>query len=278
MKMYKVFNPDWTCKGFQYEIGKTYTHEGDISMCNTGFHACKKAVDCFSYYSFDPENKVAEVHLTGGLKHGSNKSVGHKIKIVKEIKWEELLTMVNTGVGNSGYSNSGDRNSGNRNSGNSNSGYSNSGYSNSGYSNSGYSNSGYSNSGDSNSGDSNSGNSNSGYSNSGNYNTGHFNSITPEDILVFNKPCKRSIWDKAIKPTFIYFELNEWVWWSFMSDKEKAINKDAFVTDGYLKTFGYKEAWKMAYDKASNNDIKLLKELPNFNTIVFEDITGIKVK
>jgi len=86
MKMYKVFNPDWTCKGFQYEIGKTYTHEGDISMCNTGFHACKKAVDCFSYYSFDPENKVAEVHLTGGLKHGSNKSVGHKIKIVKEIK------------------------------------------------------------------------------------------------------------------------------------------------------------------------------------------------
>jgi len=63
-----------------------------------------------------------------------------------------------------------------------------------------------------------------------------------------------------------------------MSDKEKAINKDAFVTDGYLKTFGYKEAWKMAYDKASNNDIKLLKELPNFNTIVFEDITGIKVK
>lgn len=24
MKAYKVFNPDWTCKGFQYEIGKRY--------------------------------------------------------------------------------------------------------------------------------------------------------------------------------------------------------------------------------------------------------------
>lgn len=42
MKAYKVFNPDWTCRGFQYEIGKTYVHNGDISMCQAGFHACKK--------------------------------------------------------------------------------------------------------------------------------------------------------------------------------------------------------------------------------------------
>ena len=24
MKGYKVFNPDWTCRNFQYEVGKTY--------------------------------------------------------------------------------------------------------------------------------------------------------------------------------------------------------------------------------------------------------------
>lgn len=27
MKGYKVFNKDWTCRGFQYEVGKTYEME-----------------------------------------------------------------------------------------------------------------------------------------------------------------------------------------------------------------------------------------------------------
>ena len=65
LRAFKVFNPDWTCKGFQYEIGKTYKIEGEPSMCESGFHACKKVSDCFSYYSFDPKNKVAEVELSG---------------------------------------------------------------------------------------------------------------------------------------------------------------------------------------------------------------------
>ena len=27
VKGFKVFNPDWTCRGFQYEVGKTYEEE-----------------------------------------------------------------------------------------------------------------------------------------------------------------------------------------------------------------------------------------------------------
>jgi hypothetical protein len=181
MKGYKVFNGDWTCMNFQYEVGKTYELAEPIEVCRRGFHFCEKIIDCFDYYSFSPINKVAEVDVLGSIKTNGNKSCTNKIKIVREIAWGEVLNLVNTGNGNSGYRNSGNRNSGNNNSGdnnsgNRNSGYNNSGYRNSGYGNSGYGNSGYRNSGDNNSGDNNSGYRNSGYGNSGYGNSGYRNS------------------------------------------------------------------------------------------------------
>mgnify|MGYP006267288197 FL=1 len=40
MKGYKGFNPDWTCRDFKFEVGKTFEHKGDVSLCNSGFHFC----------------------------------------------------------------------------------------------------------------------------------------------------------------------------------------------------------------------------------------------
>jgi hypothetical protein len=179
VKGFKVFNPDWTAKhDFKYEVGKTYETDEAPIVCNRGFHFCKKAVDCFNYYSFDPDNKVAEIIAIGGIDEEENgtKCATNKIKIVREIPWSELLELVNTGKGNSGYRNSGNGNSGNGNSGDWNSGDWNSGYRNSGYRNSGNGNSGDWNSGDWNSGDWNSGYRNSGNGNSGNGNSGNGNS------------------------------------------------------------------------------------------------------
>ena len=34
MIAYKVFNPDWTCRGFKYQIGKTYEEEASPSVCD----------------------------------------------------------------------------------------------------------------------------------------------------------------------------------------------------------------------------------------------------
>lgn len=112
MKGYKVFNPDWTCRGFQYKVGETYTHEGDIDACKSGFHFCRRAADCFNYYSFDSKNKVAEVEAIGVVKTDGNKSVTDKITIVREVEWQELLTIVNTGNRNTGNWNAGDWNAG----------------------------------------------------------------------------------------------------------------------------------------------------------------------
>jgi hypothetical protein len=285
MKAFKVFNSDWTCKGFQYKIGETYEIKGKPILCERGFHACKNVQDCFSYYSFNPENKVAEVELSGiVLGEDGDKQCASKITILKEISWTEMLVLANSGNGNSGHSNSGHSNSGHSNSGHSNSGHSNSGHSNSGDSNSGHRNSGDWNSGHSNSGHSNSGDSNSGHRNSGDWNSGHwnsgfFNSNTPDTILVFNKPCKRDLWDSVRKPDFIFnINLTQWISWLYMTDDEKKDNKNAFVTEGYLKVVDYKEAWAIAYEKATKEDIELLKALPNFNKKVFEKISDIKIK
>ena len=60
-KAYKGFNPDMTCRGFQYKEGETYTEE-KASLCNSGFHACEDPVDCFNYYN-PAESVFHEVEL-----------------------------------------------------------------------------------------------------------------------------------------------------------------------------------------------------------------------
>ena len=112
MKGYKVFNPDWTCRGFQYEVGKTYEEDVVPDVCKVGFHFCQKLADCFGYYNFDPNNKVAEIEALGDIDEGDNKCCTNKITIVQEITWQEVLEMVNTGKGDTGNCNSGNYNSG----------------------------------------------------------------------------------------------------------------------------------------------------------------------
>ena len=133
--------------------------------------------------------------------------------------------------------------------------------------------------GDKNSGNWNSGNWNSGNWNSGSLNVGFFNSITPKKILVFNKICDRDVWEQAKKPEFIYnVFLTQWINFDDMSNEEKLQHPAAEIQGGYLKTLSYKEAWEIAYARATKEDIELLKRLPNFNADVFEEITGIRIK
>ena len=55
MKAYKGFNKDMTCRGFQFEEGKTY-EEKEAKLGHSGFHACECPLDVFGYY--DPANSV----------------------------------------------------------------------------------------------------------------------------------------------------------------------------------------------------------------------------
>lgn len=112
VKGYKVFNPDWTCRGKQYSCPGNFEEDVTLSVCNSGMHFCKKASDCFNYYQFDPNNHVAEVVARGNVVEDGDKCATDKLEIIREIPWAELLEIVNTGKWCTGYGNSGNRNSG----------------------------------------------------------------------------------------------------------------------------------------------------------------------
>ncbi len=115
VKGFKVFNPDWTCKDKKYGCPGRFEEDVTPSICNKGMHFCKRASDCFNYYSFDPNNKVAEVIAYGEVSEEGDKCATNKLEVVREIPWSELLGLVNTGKGCTGRCNSGNRNSGNWN-------------------------------------------------------------------------------------------------------------------------------------------------------------------
>ena len=91
MKTYKGFNKDMTCRGFQYEEGKSY-EEKETIICETGFHAYEYPLDCFKYYR--PSGSIFHVVEQDGKisKHNDDsKVVSTKIKIGTEISIAGLV-------------------------------------------------------------------------------------------------------------------------------------------------------------------------------------------
>ena len=276
VKGFKVFNPDWTCKDKQYGCPGRFEEDVTPSICNKGMHFCKRASDCFNYYSFDPNNKVAEVIAYGEVSEEGDKCATNKLEVVREIPWSELLDLVNTGKGCAGLCNSGDWNSGDWNSGDCNSGDCNSGDR-----NSGNWNSGNWNSGNRNSGDCNSGNRNSGDCNKCSFSNGCFNTTSPK-IYLFNKPSSWTYRDWLNSEACCLIERIsdngvQWVQYSNMTDEEKAEHPEAETTDGYLKKLDDSECTVLWWCELSDRQKAIITAIPNFDKAIFKEITGIDV-
>ena len=264
---FKVFNPDWTCRGFQYEVGKIFEEDVEPSCCDRGFHFCENAADCFNYYSFNPDNKVAEVIAYGDIVRGDDKCCTNKIKIVREIPWQELLTIVNTGKSCTGLCNTGNRNTGNWNTGNRNTGNWNTGDC-----NTGNRNTGDCNTGNRNTGDCNTGNRNTGDWNKSSFNTGCFNT-EESTIMLFNKPSEWTYgdWlnsDARYLLMDIPKDVVEWVYEEDMTDEEK---ESTSILDE-------SECAQIWWDGLSEADRNKIKSIPNFDIEIFEQCTGIKIE
>ena len=91
IKAYKGFNKDLSCRGFQYEVGKEYEHNGAVSICNSGFHACINPFDVLDFYGDMLDDRYCEVEQSGETKSDEKKTVSSRIKIKAEIGWVGLF-------------------------------------------------------------------------------------------------------------------------------------------------------------------------------------------
>ena len=89
---YKGFDQDLKCRGFQFEIGKTYKHKGEVSVCNSGFHACENPLAVFEHYP--PTSRFAIVKCAGKISKGINdkKIACGELTVEAEIRLPELIS------------------------------------------------------------------------------------------------------------------------------------------------------------------------------------------
>ena len=239
MKGFKVFNSDWTCRGFQFEVGKTFTEDVTPVCCDRGFHFCTKAADCFRYYSFDPDNKVAEVEALGDIdtNNDDSKCSTNKIHIIREITWQEVLDLVNLGKACTGLCNSGNRNSGDWNSGD-------------------WNKTCFSN---------------------GCFNTESpkiFLFNKPSDWTYQDWLNSDARYILMNCPSNVI----AWVWDDDMTDEEKEQHPEYSVTGGFLKHIEKETGRQMWWDGLSDRKKDIVMQLPNFDKDIFKEITGITVE
>ncbi len=241
VKGFKVFNPDWTCRNKAYTCPGKFEEDVTPSVCDEGMHFCKKAADCFNYYRFDPENKVAEVVAYGTVAEDGDKCCTDKLEIVREIPWAELLEIVNTGKGCTGLCNSGDWNSG----------------------------------------DWNSGNRNSGDWNKCSFSNGCFNTTSPKIYLFNKpSEWTYEDWlnsEARYLLNQIPGDVLEYIYLSDMTDEEKADHPEAEITGGYLKKLDNSECAVIWWRGLSDRQKAIIIAIPNFDKAIFKEITGIDV-
>ena len=252
MKGYKAFDANLQCRGFQYEVGKTYELEGELAICKNGYHFCETISDCYYYYPIGNGTRICKVEALGRIVRRDNKICTDKIRVVEEVTDIDLVKC-NTGDYNSGNRNSGDYNSGNYNSGNYNSE------------------------------DYNSGNYNSGNYNSGNYSSGCFNTEKHPRIIMFNKQSEWTYCDWRKSKAFgilrgypmakaVWVDANE------MTNDEKAAHPEYETMGGILAkrkgTVTPQEWW----DGLDESDKEEVMSLPNFDADIFKEIMGINVR
>jgi hypothetical protein len=91
---YKGFDKDMKCQGFQFEVGKTYTHDGEVKLCSSGFHFCENPLDIFGYYCpADGKFHKVEADNVSEKTGDDSKHVAGRLHIGAELSLNSLIQL-----------------------------------------------------------------------------------------------------------------------------------------------------------------------------------------
>jgi len=94
---YKAFDANLQCRGFQFEVGKTYTHDGPVEACKGGFHACESPMDVWDYYPIIQDDgtltRYAEVEVAGDISREGDKLAAAQITIKAELRLSDFVRL-----------------------------------------------------------------------------------------------------------------------------------------------------------------------------------------
>ena len=88
----KGFDKNLCCRDYQFEVGKTYTHDGVVKACESGFHAVEYGIDAFSYYA-PAGSRYCVIEQFGDMQRHSDdtKIASASITIKAEIEIPQLV-------------------------------------------------------------------------------------------------------------------------------------------------------------------------------------------
>lgn len=91
IKAIKGFSANLTCRGFQFEAGSTYNHEGVVQLCASGFHAITgDPLSVFQYYP-PAGSKFFRVEISGKIDSSDDDKSAAEILLVGEEIGLDLL-------------------------------------------------------------------------------------------------------------------------------------------------------------------------------------------
>ena len=117
------------CLDMEYKVGEIAEVPGKPKICAHGIHFCWDLNDVHGYYNLR-NSVICEVEPLGEVVENvdSAKCCTNKLKVVRRLTDDEVLSLSNSGKYNTGYINTGNWNTGNRNTGDWNTGDCNTGF------------------------------------------------------------------------------------------------------------------------------------------------------
>ena len=89
----KGFDANLQCRGFQFEVGKTYHADGEIILCGNGFHAIPEDQHPLSVFGYYPPagSRFCVVEVAGKTMREGDKIAAETLTVTQEIGLSDLV-------------------------------------------------------------------------------------------------------------------------------------------------------------------------------------------